>query len=166
MSKIEDLGIKNIRIDERLIHGQVATMWTNSLKVTRIMVVGDDVVHDDIQKMALKTAVPAGVKLSILKATGAAERILSGKYEGQRVFLLVKSPKWLKILIENGVPIDKVNVGNMSTREGSKQVKKSVAVTDQDIEDFHFLDDHNVELIAQMVPSEDPVKFMKLLEDR
>ncbi|MQS75146.1 PTS sugar transporter subunit IIB [Lactobacillus halodurans] len=163
---MEDLGIKNIRIDERLIHGQVATMWTNSLKASRIMVVGDDVVHDSIQKMALKTAVPAGVKLSILKAQSAAEKILSGKYKGQRVFMLVKSPKWLRILVDNGLPIEKVNVGNMSSREGSKQVKKSVAVTQTDIDDFNYLNDHGIELIAQMVPSEDPVKFMKLLEDR
>ena len=164
MSKLEDLGVKNIRIDERLIHGQVATMWTNSLRASRIMVVGDDVVKDDIQKMALKTAVPSGVHLSILTAEGAAKRILSGKYEGQRVFLLVKTPKYLKALLDNGVPIDKVNVGNMSSREGSKQVKKSVSVTDQDVKDFNYLNDHGVELVAQMVPSEDPVKFMKLLE--
>lgn len=164
MSKIEDLGIKNIRIDERLIHGQVATMWTNSLKASRIMVVGDDVVHDDIQKMALKAAVPSGVRLSILTAEGASKRILSGKYEDQRVFMLVKTPKYLKQLLDSGVPIDKVNVGNMSSREGSKQVKKSVSVTEQDVEDFKYLNEHGVNLIAQMVPSEDPVKFMKLLE--
>ncbi|MDO1604937.1 PTS sugar transporter subunit IIB [Lactobacillus sp. YT155] len=161
----ESLGIKNIRIDERLIHGQVATMWTNSLKATRIMVVDDEVVKNDIEKMALKTAVPSGIKLSILTAKGAAERIMNGNYEEQRVFLLTKSPKPLVDLVKNGVPIEKVNVGNMSSKENSKQVKKSVSVTPSDIDNFKILDEAGVELVAQMVPTEDPVNFMKLMEE-
>lgn len=166
MSQMQDLGIINIRVDERLIHGQVATMWTNSLRASRIMIVGDDIVHDDIQKMALKTAVPAGVRLSILTAEGAAKRILSGKYSDQRVFMIVQTPKYLKMLVDNGVQLETVNVGNMSTKEGSKQVKKSVAVTQKNIEDFNYLNEHGVSLIAQMVPSENPQKFMKLLEEK
>lgn len=65
-------GIKHVRVDERLIHGQVATMWTNTIKATRIMIVDDAVVKNEMEKVALKTAVPAGVKLSILTVKGAA----------------------------------------------------------------------------------------------
>ncbi|MBC2230316.1 PTS sugar transporter subunit IIB, partial [Listeria seeligeri] len=53
-------GIKHVRIDERLIHGQVATMWTNTIKTNRIMIVDDAVVKSDMEKVALKTAVPSG----------------------------------------------------------------------------------------------------------
>ncbi len=71
-AEVEPQTMHNVRIDERLIHGQVATMWTNALRLTRIMVVGDDIVKNDIQKTALKTACPHGVHLSILTAKGAA----------------------------------------------------------------------------------------------
>ncbi|MFC6169541.1 PTS system mannose/fructose/N-acetylgalactosamine-transporter subunit IIB [Loigolactobacillus jiayinensis] len=164
MSELTDKGIVNVRVDERLIHGQVATMWTNSLKTTRIMVVDDRVVKNSIEKMALKTAVPSGIKLSILTAKGAAERINAGNYIGQRVFLLVKAPQTLKKLLDGGVPLELVNVGNMSQKDGAKSVKKSVAVTDDDIETFHYLDQKGVRLVAQMVPSENAEDFMKLLK--
>ena len=58
--------IVNVRIDERLIHGQVATMWTNHLKVNRIMVVDNVVVKNEMEKDVLKMAKPNSVKLSIL----------------------------------------------------------------------------------------------------
>ena len=74
-AEVEPQTMHNIRIDERLIHGQVATMWTNALHLTRLMVIGDDIVKNDIQKTALKTACPHGVHLSILTAKGAARRI-------------------------------------------------------------------------------------------
>jgi len=74
--------IVNIRIDERLIHGQVAAFWTNTLKATRIMVIDDSASRDDVQKMALKMACPAGVKLSILSIEKAVENLQANKYDG------------------------------------------------------------------------------------
>ncbi len=50
--------IVNVRIDERLIHGQVATMWTNHLKVNRIMVVDNVVVKNEMEKMFLRWLSP------------------------------------------------------------------------------------------------------------
>ncbi|GEL15876.1 PTS system mannose/fructose/N-acetylgalactosamine-transporter subunit IIB [Pediococcus cellicola] len=161
---IADKGIKNIRIDERLIHGQVATMWTNSLQASRIMVVDDDVVNNKIEKMALKTAVPMGIKLSILTAKGAAKRILEDRYIGQKVFLLVKKPQTLVELIDYDLPINKIVVGNMSSREGRRSVKKSVAVSQDDVEAFNYLKTAGVQIVAQMVPSEPEVDFMNLLK--
>ncbi|MFB6469214.1 PTS system mannose/fructose/N-acetylgalactosamine-transporter subunit IIB [Cytobacillus sp. Hz8] len=156
-------GIVHVRVDERMIHGQVATMWTNSIKATRIMIVDDAVVKNDMEKMALKTAVPSGVKLSILTAAGAIRNILAEKYTDQRVFLIVKSPAALRALVEGGVELPQINVGNMSTKSGSKKVKKSVSVTDKDIEDFKFLAEKGIKITAQMVPSEDSMDFMKLI---
>ncbi|KRN65037.1 PTS system mannose/fructose/N-acetylgalactosamine-transporter subunit IIB [Pediococcus cellicola] len=164
MMSIADKGIKNIRIDERLIHGQVATMWTNSLQASRIMVVDDDVVNNKIEKMALKTAVPMGIKLSILTAKGAAKRILEDRYIGQKVFLLVKKPQTLVELIDYDLPINKIVVGNMSSREGRRSVKKSVAVSQDDVEAFNYLKTAGVQIVAQMVPSEPEVDFMNLLK--
>lgn len=162
-AEVEPQTMHNIRIDERLIHGQVATMWTNALHLTRLMVIGDDIVKNDIQKTALKTACPHGVHLSILTAKGAARRINSGKYKGQTVLILVKNPGVLKELVDNGVKLPEINVGNMSTKASSRQVAKSVAVTEEDIENFKYLDKKGCHLYHQMVPAEDKEDFMKLL---
>lgn len=162
-AEVEPQTMHNVRIDERLIHGQVATMWTNALHLTRLMVIGDDIVKNDIQKTALKTACPHGVHLSILTAKGAARRINSGKYQGQTVLILVKNPGVLKELVDNGVKLPEINVGNMSTKANSRQVAKSVAVTEEDIENFKYLDQKGCHLYHQMVPAEDKEDFMKLL---
>ena len=66
------MTIVGCRIDGRLIHGQVANLWSAKLNVSRIMVVDNDVVNNDVEKSGLKLATPPGVKLSILPVDKAA----------------------------------------------------------------------------------------------
>ena len=72
------MTIVGCRIDGRLIHGQVANLWAGKLNVSRIMVVDDEVVNNDVEKSGLKLATPPGVKLSILPIEKAAANILAG----------------------------------------------------------------------------------------
>ena len=67
------------RIDGRLIHGQVANLWTTTLNISRIMVVDDEVAENAIEKSGLTLATPAGVKLSVLPVAKAAANVLAGK---------------------------------------------------------------------------------------
>lgn len=153
----------NVRIDSRLIHGQVATMWTRNLNATRIMVVDDQIVKSNVQKATLKTAVPAGVHLSILTVKGAAKRINSGRYKGQRVFLIVKKPQILNQLVNDKVNLPFVNIGNMAMAKGAKQVAKSVAVTDDDIAIFKQLAHMGIKLYHQMVPNDKQEPFIPMI---
>ncbi|SNK40766.1 phosphotransferase system sugar-specific EIIB component [Streptococcus pneumoniae] len=84
------MTIVGCRIDGRLIHGQVANLWAGKLNVSRIMVVDDEVVNNDIEKSGLKLATPPGVKLSILPIEKAAANILAGKYDSQRLFIVAR----------------------------------------------------------------------------
>ncbi|WP_278963200.1 PTS mannose/fructose/sorbose transporter subunit IIAB [Lactobacillus apis] len=156
----------NVRIDSRLIHGQVATMWTRSLNTTRIMVVDDQIVTSKVQKATLKTAVPAGIHLSILTAKGAAKRINNGQYNGQRVLLLVKKPQILAQLVSAGVKLPAVNVGNMSMSQGARQVAKSVAVTDEDTAAFSQMAEKGIEFYHQMVPNDKQEPFISMLNKK
>lgn len=79
------------RIDGRLIHGQVANLWTTTLNISRIMVVDDEVAENAIEKSGLKLATPAGVKLSVLPVAKAAENILAGNTIASVCSLLRKS---------------------------------------------------------------------------
>lgn len=148
------MTVVNVRIDERLIHGQVATMWTNQLKANRIMVVNDAVAQDKVQKMALKMAVPGNVALSVLSIETAALNMVAGKYDNQRLFIILKNPEDGLRLIEKGAPIKEINVGNMSHREGNIQIKKTVSVTKENIQTFRILDKNGIKLFAQMVPND------------
>ncbi|AEB30831.1 fructose-specific phosphotransferase enzyme IIB component [Carnobacterium sp. 17-4] len=158
------MSITAVRIDGRLIHGQVANLWTTKLGISRIMVVDDGVTTNAIEKSGLKLATPAGVKLSILSIEKAAANILAGKYDSQRLLIIAKKPDRLLKLVELGVPIKKINVGNMSQSEESKSITRSINVLEEDIENFKKLDENGVELVSQMVPNDREEKFMDLLK--
>lgn len=156
-------GIVHIRIDDRLIHGQVAAFWTNSLGITRIMVANDEVAADEMQKSLLRMVAPASVRTSIINKETAVKNISAGKYEGQRVLLIAKNPKDVWELKEAGLDIREMNVGNMASREGTRSIKRSVNVTDEDVEYFNKLLNAGVDISAIMVPDDKPCKLKDLL---
>lgn len=158
------MAIIGARIDGRLIHGQVANLWTTKLGITRIMVVDNEVVNNDIEKAGLKLAVPAGVRLSVLNVEKAATNILAGKYDSQRLLIVCKRPQPFLGLVEHGVKIEELNVGNMSQSDETKSVTRSVNVVDDDIKTFDALKEHGVHLIHQMVPGDTPKEFLPLLD--
>ena len=159
------MSIIATRIDGRLIHGQVANLWTTKLNITRIMVVDDDVSTNAIEKSGLKLATPAGVKLSVLPVKKAAENILAGKYDSQRLLIVARRPDRFLKLVELGVPITEINVGNMSQTNETRSITKSINVLDSDIEVFNRLNEKGVNLVAQMVPSDRAEDFMSLLKN-
>lgn len=157
-------GIVHIRIDDRLLHGQVCAFWTNTLKLTRIMVANDEVAADDLQKQVLRMAAPTGIRTSIIPLEQAARQILEGKYANQRVLLIIKNPEDALKLIELGLPIAFINVGNMANREHTKQYKKSISLTNEEYDDFMKLHELGIEMDAQMTPDEPANDLMSYLK--
>lgn len=158
------MAITAARIDGRLIHGQVANLWSSKLGITRIMVIDDEVAENAIEKAGLKLAVPAGVNLSILPVKKAADNILAGKYDSQKVFIVARRPRQFLELVNYGVPLTELNVGNMSRTDDSISVTKSINVVEEDIKNFNELANKNVKLVSQMVPGESAHDFMSLLK--
>lgn len=158
------MTIVGCRIDGRLIHGQVANLWTTKLNVSRIMVIDDEVAQNDIEKSGLKLAIPPGVKLSILPVAKAAENILAGKYDSQRLFIVARKPDRFLRLIEAGVQLETLNVGNMSQSDETRAITRSINVVDADVEDFNKIHEKGVKITSQMVPNDTAEDFMKLLK--
>lgn len=152
------------RIDGRLIHGQVANLWSTKLNISRIMVVDNDVVNSDLEKTGLRLATPAGVKLSILTEEKAASNIIAGRYDSQRLLIVARRPDRFLSLIEKGVSIPELNVGNMSQSPETRSVTRSVNVVDEDIAAFDAIKAHGTKIIHQMVPNDSAQDFMTLLE--
>lgn len=157
------MDLVNIRVDSRLIHGQVAAMWTGVLKATRIMVIDNEVVKNDMMKRVLKMACPKNCKLSILNTDVATTNIKNHKYEGDRVFIIVKSPSTLVELLKCGFPLKEVTIGNINATNGSRQIKRTICISEKDEINLRYLSQEGVKLIAQMVPSEEKTDLIKLL---
>lgn len=157
--------IINVRIDDRLIHGQVATFWTNTLSVNRIMVVDDEVAVDEVTKSVLRMAAPSNVNTSIISINQAAQNLMAGKYKSQRLLLVVKSPITLLNLIKLGVKIDQICVGNMSKRDNTQHIEKSISVTEDEYQTFKELQKLGIEIYSQMVPSDNKTEFSEVLKE-
>lgn len=151
--------IVGVRIDFRLIHGQVANLWANAKQVSRFMVVDDQLATDDMQKQVLRMACPAAVKLSVLPLEKASANIQAGKYDAQRLFILAKKPETLLRLIESGVQLPEINVGNMSSLNEVKRLGLNIGMDEGDIEAFKKLQEKGIHMYAQMVPSDTPSDF-------
>lgn len=157
-------GIVHVRIDDRLLHGQVVAFWTNTLKLTRIMVANDKVAEDEMQKSVLRMAAPSGVRTSLIPLSKAAENINADKYKGQRVLLILKTPGDALKLIGMGLPIKSINVGNMANRPNTTQYKRSISLTEEEYAQFMELNDKGIKLTAQMVPEDPETSLLSYLK--
>lgn len=148
-------GIIHTRIDDRLIHGQVALLWSSGLGINRIIVINDEVANNEVQKAILRMAAQGKINTSILNKQTACENILSGKYADQKCMIILKNPKDALELLNMGLDIKCINVGNMISKdENAIQVKKSLKLSQEDIEYFKELSSRGVELTSQMVPDD------------
>lgn len=152
------------RIDDRLIHGQVVTIWSKEAKCQRIIVCNDDVAKDEIRKTLLTQVAPPGVKAHVVDVEKAVRVIKNPKYENDIVLLLFTNPTDVLRLVEAGVDIKSVNVGGMSFKEGKIQVTGAVSVNDEDIRAFKALNDRNIELEIRKVASDSKSFIMPLIE--
>lgn len=151
------------RIDDRLIHGQVATRWTKETDVSRIIVVSDEVAADHVRKTLLTQVAPPGVTAHVVDVAKAIRVWNNPKYAGDRVMLLFTNPTDVWRLVEAGVEIKSVNIGGMAFRQGKTQVNNAVSVDEKDIEAFKKLNERGIELEVRKVSSDSRLKMMDLI---
>lgn len=151
------------RIDDRLIHGQVATRWTKETDVSRIIVVSDEVAADHVRKTLLTQVAPPGVTAHVVDVAKAIRVWNNPRYAGDRVMLLFTNPTDVWRLVEAGVDIKSVNIGGMAFRQGKTQVNNAVSVDEKDIEAFKKLNERGIELEVRKVSSDSRLKMMDLI---
>jgi len=140
------------RIDNRLIHGQVATQWTSSIGANLLLVANDEVSTNQVRQGLMDMAAPSGVATRYFSIQKTID-IISKAADRQKIFIICETPEDVLRLVEGGVPIKKVNIGNMHMAEGKRQVATTVAVDDKDVAAFKKLRELGVELYIQRVPT-------------
>ncbi|SFN42078.1 PTS system D-mannose-specific IIA component, Man family /PTS system D-mannose-specific IIB component, Man family [Xenorhabdus japonica] len=152
------------RIDDRLIHGQVATRWTKETNVKRIIVVSDEVAQDTVRSTLLKQVAPPGVSAHVIDVAKCVRVYNNPKYAGERVMLLFTNPTDVLRIVEGGVNIESINIGGMAFRQGKNQINNAISVDGTDIEAFEKLNSRGIELEARKVASDTRLNMMDLLK--
>ncbi len=144
------------RIDNRLIHGQVGTVWVRHLGANLVIVADDEVATNNMEQSLMKMCLSAGgsgnVKIRFFSIKHTIDIIWKAS-PSQSIFVVTRTPKEMRALIDGGVPIPAVNVGNMHSADGKRALSSAVFVDDQDIDDLDHIEKKGIRVFLQTVPS-------------
>lgn len=152
------------RIDNRLIHGQVGVTWVHHLGANLVVVANNESAEDSVQQNLMDMVLPDTIQtryFSIQKTIDVIQKASSK----QKIFLVVKDVHDALALVEGGVPITEINVGNMHYEEGKKQISSTVSVDQRDVDAFKKLGELNVKLDLRRVPTESGENILKLIDN-
>ncbi|MDQ0496523.1 MULTISPECIES: mannose/fructose/sorbose PTS transporter subunit IIB [Paenibacillus] len=159
------MEISFVRIDDRLIHGQVATVWVKETKCNKIIAVSDEVAADTLRKTLLLQVAPPGIKAYVVTIAKAIEAYNNPKYNDFKTLFLFTNPTDVLRVVEGGVPFTSVNVGGMCFKEGKTQITGAVSVDKQDVEAFHKLHEKGIELEIRKVASDPKIDLINKLQN-
>lgn len=121
-----------VRVDDRLVHGQVMTSWVKATGANKIMVVDDGVASDDLMKTVLKGVVPSQVKLGIFTVAKAVDRMVKGFKPTDKVIMLVKTPETVLSMQQAGVDFPALNIGGMGIRADRTTLYQNIAASESE----------------------------------
>ncbi len=141
------------RVDERLIHGQ-GQIWIKMLSCNTVIVANDKVSESAMEQTLMKTVVPTGVAVRFFSLQKVIDVIHKASPE-QTIFLVVKSLEDALKLVEGGVPITHLNIGNIHNSEGKEKVTRSIFLGKEDKENIKTLiDKYKVTFDTKTTPNE------------
>lgn len=160
------MNITLARIDDRLIHGQVTTVWSKVANAQRIIICNDDVYNDEVRRTLLRQAAPPGMKVNVVNIEKAVAVYHNPQYQNETVFYLFTRPQDALAMVKQGVKIATLNIGGMAWRPGKKQLTKAVSLDSDDINAFRELDKLGVTLDLRVVVSDPSINILEKIEEQ
>ena len=153
------------RIDSRLLHGQIATVWTKTVLPTRIIVVSDAVAKDELRRKLIQQAAPPGVKAHVVPINQMIKLAKNDQdFGGQRALLLFENPQDVLRVVEGGVPLKTINIGSMAHSIGKVQPNKVLAFNQDDIDTFSKLKKVGLTFDVRKVPNDSKGNMDEILK--
>lgn len=146
--------IKVIRVDHRLVHGQIIYSWLGSSDINTIFVVNDDVVKNDARKNALRMVKPPSIKMVMMSVKDSIEAINSGVTDKYNMMIICENISDAYSLITNTSGITSLNLGGTLAKEDTKQYYSQINLSENDISKLNDLVDKGIEVEIRMVPKD------------
>ena len=156
------MSVTTMRIDDRLIHGQIVTRWIADAQADTILIADDMAAGDATQQMLLKLVAPANINLLIKTINEAAQLLASSELDDKKVLLMLRNPATALALCNLGFHIDTINVGNISNARSETGRKKLLSFIF--VEALKALAAKGIHLDIRAVPNDKSIDAMELLK--
>lgn len=153
-----------VRIDDRLIHGQVIAVWCKHQPFTRIVIVDDEVAADPFMQEVMRLAAPPGLRVEALSLEEAVRRLPRDPHPRETTMVLLRSPQVALRLYVGGVRYTALNVGGLGIGPGRRPLFRHIAASDEEIAALKALAEQGVDITFLTVPGEKARSFAKLCE--
>lgn len=143
-----------VRVDDRLIHGQVLTQWVSAINAQKIVVIDDEISKDKMRKNILKFAAPDDMKISILSAERAVEVWNKNKFGNFNVFVLFRDVNMIKKCKDLGLVFPDISLGQMSIIDDRKQIYRQLGLNEAEAQTLLDLEKDGLNIYFQMIPTD------------
>ncbi|NLZ54476.1 MAG: PTS sugar transporter subunit IIB [Thermoanaerobacteraceae bacterium] len=157
------MPIASIRLDDRMIHGQVTTSWVKYLNINLIVVINGDIVEDPIQRKVLEFACPMGIGFRLCDAAGFVKAYNENEFEKPNTLVIFAKVKDVVEVIRQGISFSSLNIGNLKFLPGKTQLSKSVFVNEEEKQYLKEIHEKGIELDVRMLPTDKKINISKLL---
>lgn len=149
-----------VRVDCRLIHGQIIEAWVPFTRANCLIVANDEAANDFLQRSIMEMAVPPTVEIAIHEVQEAARLLSQGKWSGKRAILLFANCSDALLSYETGLNYSSLNIGNIACSSNIHQVTCSLSIDQTDLEHLHAIRRYGIQVEARAVPQDSSVSIL------
>lgn len=155
-----------LRIDSRLIHGQVAGAWVGDKQPQTLIAASDLAAKDALRKELLLQVGPASARTNVLDIAKTIRVYFNPEYKDMRTMIVVETPQDALALIKAGITVREVNVGGVTFKTGMTQVSEAVYTNDEQVAAYKELHELGIPMVLQQVPTSSRVNMMDRLREK
>lgn len=156
------MGLRLVRVDDRLIHGQVVAIWLKAVGADRIIIVDDRTAKDDFLREVLELSAPRGVTVEVHDLEAGTERVRRAAADSEPVFVLMRSPMTAVRLREAGVEFPVLNVGGIGAGPDRKPLYRNISASADELAAMRRLEELGTQVELRIVADDRPVAFSSM----
>lgn len=156
-------NIKLVRLDFRLIHGQVIAKWFGQIMGNEIVIIDDDLSQDSFMASIYEMSAPVDSKVHVYSVEDAVKKVEDGTFASGKVLVLFKNVDQVFKAVEKGFKIDELQIGGLGSAPGRINVYGPITLDDHDASLLKKIADQGTNIYLQQVPEEAKMTFSKVL---
>lgn len=155
-----------VRVDDRLIHGQVMTKWSKGMNTNALFVVDNATANDPFMKdIYLMSTANSGMTIKVFSTDEVVDYWNKSNFENYNAILLVKTIAAAKEIMDKGLPVSRLNLGGIAKTKDSKFVLPNVAIKPGDFDVLKEIEAKGVEVFFQIVPDTKSVSLKDAIKN-